>query len=36
MIVPAVGHGPGFEQGSDVNDRLLAFLDAAEGGSLRS
>jgi pimeloyl-ACP methyl ester carboxylesterase len=27
-ILPGVGHGPGFEHGSDVNDRLLAFLDA--------
>ncbi|WP_235433435.1 MULTISPECIES: hypothetical protein [Protofrankia] len=28
--LPGVGHGPGFEHGSDVNDRLLAFLDATQ------
>ncbi|AEH08646.1 MULTISPECIES: alpha/beta fold hydrolase [Protofrankia] len=29
-ILPGVGHGPGFEHGSDVDDRLLAFLDATQ------
>ncbi len=34
-ILPGVGHGPGFEHGSDVNDRLLAFLDSTQGGPAR-
>jgi len=31
-ILPGVGHGPGFEHGSDVNGRLLAFLRSACSG----
>jgi pimeloyl-ACP methyl ester carboxylesterase len=27
-ILAGVGHGPGFEQGSDVNDRLRTFVTA--------
>ncbi|CAO5149765.1 Alpha/beta hydrolase fold protein [Frankia sp. AiPs1] len=29
-ILPGVGHGPGFQQGADVNRRLVAFLARAE------
>ncbi|SNQ48257.1 Alpha/beta hydrolase fold protein [Frankia canadensis] len=32
-ILPGVGHGPGFEHGSDVNNRLLAFLDSIQDRS---
>jgi hypothetical protein len=34
-ILPGVGHGPGFQHGDDVNNRLLTFLDATQNRSLR-
>jgi pimeloyl-ACP methyl ester carboxylesterase len=29
-ILPGVGHGPGFQHGGDVNNRLLAFLNSTQ------
>jgi len=29
VILPGVGHGPGFQHGDEVNRRLVAFLDTA-------
>ncbi|OHV44528.1 alpha/beta fold hydrolase [Pseudofrankia sp. BMG5.36] len=35
-ILPGVGHGPGFQHGGDVNNRLLAFLDSTQDRSPQS